>query len=116
MLEEYIQALIDAHTRNMNSEVPPHMKKAIENKIYELESILDFYNKKCKENINRNFKINDIPTCDLVNELKTREGVKAHEIAPYEEQYTILCKPNDDIISKVLSSNDGGAIILEVID
>jgi len=70
----------------------------------------------------RNLK--DVPTCKLVEELKTRQGVTTHEIPPYEQEYMILSKANDGTrfgengihCSEVLSSNDGGAIILEVID
>lgn len=62
--------------------------------------------------------LSNIPTCELVEELKKREGVTTYDIEPHEEHYQIsklnvTSKYNYPI---VLSQKEGPAIILEVID
>lgn len=57
-----------------------------------------------------------IPTYKLVEELKKREGVTTHEIAPYISEYSISVKSTETGVIDLLSKDDGGAIILEVID
>ncbi|MEG2412602.1 MAG: BC1881 family protein [Clostridium sp.] len=60
--------------------------------------------------------LTEIPTYKLVEELKKREGVRTHEIAPYIAEYSISIKSTETEVVSLLSKNDGGAIILEVID
>lgn len=55
--------------------------------------------------------LKNIPTCDLVNELKTREGVMIHIVAPYE-----LYSINQESLFVHDMESKGPAIILEVID
>jgi hypothetical protein len=60
--------------------------------------------------------LSGIPTCKLVEELKKRDGVNTHEIAPYIAEYTISVKSIETNVTNTLSKNNGPAIILEVID
>lgn len=64
--------------------------------------------------------LSEIPTCELVEELKNREGVESFEIAPYEEKYVIKKYPADGYSfcdTRLDKHGDkGGTIILEVID
>ncbi|MGN9161253.1 BC1881 family protein [Clostridium sulfidigenes] len=60
--------------------------------------------------------LSEVPTCKLVEELKNREGVITHEIAPYTAEYSISVKSTETEVVNLLSENDSGAIILEVID
>lgn len=55
--------------------------------------------------------LKEIPTCDLVTELRTREGVITHVVAPYE-----LYSINQESLRAYGAESKGPAIILEVID
>lgn len=45
-MEGYIQALIDIHKRKIKTITSPLIKAEIEDRILELQSILDYYNRK----------------------------------------------------------------------
>lgn len=45
-MEGYIQALIDTHKRKIKTITTPIVKKEMEDRILELQSILDYYNRK----------------------------------------------------------------------
>lgn len=57
-----------------------------------------------------------VPTCKLIEELKKREGVITHEIAPNIAEYKISVKSVESNVENILSEEMGPAIILEVID
>lgn len=45
-MEGYIQALIDTHKRRVRNVTSPLVKTEMEDRILELQSLLDYYNKK----------------------------------------------------------------------
>lgn len=62
--------------------------------------------------VNGNINLKNIPTCQLVEELKRRDGVEFVEIAPYVE-YELKVYDGD---GEDNFSDEGPAIILKVFD
>lgn len=55
-----------------------------------------------------NFDLSTVPTCELVEELKKREGVLATTAEPYEE-YSIT-------VGEAVTKDSGPAVILSIWD